>query len=62
MLGIGLNTRSREDILKSQAITVRRAIMDYRKSYRNADPEERAMIMQVLRDYSSGKYRRLGRD
>jgi len=61
LLGIPIISRSKEDWKRSEAIKVRRAMQQLRNSYRRGDPEEKAMILEAMKDYQSGELRKFKR-
>ena len=56
--GINVQSRSRENIIAMEKVRVRQALIAMRASYRKANPEEREAILQAMRDYANGEYRR----
>lgn len=57
LLGANIQTRSKADIIKQERIKSQQTIKDYMKTYKKADPDERELIIEALRDYQRGLYR-----
>lgn len=59
LAGLSVATRNREEMIRSERIKVRMAILAMRKAYRRADPDEREYLRTVLEDYQRGEFRRI---
>jgi hypothetical protein len=49
--GINIQTRSREDIIRSRKAKAMKNVREMRAQYKRADPEEREFILDSMKDY-----------
>jgi hypothetical protein len=56
-VGLNIQTRSREEIIRSRRIKAMTNIREMRSAYRRADPEEREFIRTAMQDYMDQEMR-----
>lgn len=61
LLGANIQTRGKKEIIRSERIKAMQTIQDYMKTYNKADPEERELIKEAMRDYQRGLFRHFDR-
>ncbi len=61
LLGINLQTRNKEDVIRQERLKAQQAMKDYMKMYKKADPDEKELIRDALQDYQRGLYRHFDR-